>query len=175
MKKIIFTIVIILIVAAGVYLFTKPQTIIQELPQPITYTEHADVSVAQELGAFDYSQDDLEALAKECGREIDKEKIQQVISTYGSSNKIIYNFTYAKPSQAPKSYKLTILPNLMNFTDIEQVKEIFDVCSAGGDAYPTELNNEWLIFEGSCGTGFDDGSGLPNGCLKAKELINYQF
>ncbi|MDP3970588.1 MAG: hypothetical protein Q8P90_02715 [bacterium] len=53
----------------------------------------------------------------------------------------------------------------------DQFSKDFDVCAAGGEAYPKMLNNDWLLFTGSCGSGFDDGSGLSVGCDEVKKVV----
>jgi hypothetical protein len=59
----------------------------------------------------------------------------------------------------------------MEYATIDSVKKDFDQCYAGGDMYPTAMNSKWLLFVNSCGTGFDDGSGKPNGCQEVRTIV----
>jgi hypothetical protein len=87
------------------------------------------------------------------------------------ASKTIYNFKYAGTSQASDTFVVTLLPNKAGYSSLDEFKSDFNQCYAGGDAYPTKLNNNWLLFVNSCSTGFDDGSGNPIGCQEVKDLV----
>jgi hypothetical protein len=74
-------------------------------------------------------------------------------------------------SQEPDTFVVTLLPNKAGYTSLDQFKKDFDICAAGGDAYPTMLNSNWLLFVNSCGSGFNDGSGRPIGCDEVQKVV----
>jgi hypothetical protein len=77
------------------------------------------------------------------------------------TTKTSYSFKYTGESQASNTFVTFLLPNKLGYTSLDQFKNDFNNCAAGGNAYPKMLNKDWLLFENSCGSELDDGSGLP--------------
>jgi hypothetical protein len=67
-------------------------------------------------------------------------------------------------------WTVTVLPNI-GYTELEKFMEDFDLCQAGGERYPTQVSLKFLLFESSCGTGSDDGSGRAHGCDRVQEAV----
>jgi len=139
---------------------------------PISYSlETPDIEVTQETQPFDYTVKSLESLAAECGSTHQTGYLENLVKKYSDTQKLIYKFEYQAIRQDNTIYTLTVIPNVTNYQTLEELKKDFDQCFAGGDAYPLLLNQNWLVFENSCGTGFDNGSGRPRGCDIAKEDV----
>lgn len=82
-----------------------------------------------------------------------------------------YNYMYTGPSQLPAEYIVSVMPNEAGYGTLEEFKVDFDICYAGGDYYPVAMDDDYLYFASSCGTGFADGSNLPIGCAEAREIV----
>ncbi len=74
--------------------------------------------------------------------------------------------------QDSSTFVVTLLPNKQGYTSLDQFKKDFDICAAGGNAYPTMLNSGWLLFVNACGSGYDDGSGRPHGCDEVEKVVS---
>lgn len=174
------------VVGGGVYLWQKNQTTQPkeqaktpittptnvEPTEPLSYSINgASVSVAKKTAPFDYTAKDLKDMAEECGSQHGASYFDQLVSKFNGTTKTMYDFTYTGESQQSAVFTITLLPNKAGYTSLDQFKKDFSICAAGGDAYPAKVNNNWLLFENSCGSGFDDGSGLPVGCDKAREVV----
>ncbi|MEI7452557.1 MAG: hypothetical protein WCK37_05165 [Candidatus Falkowbacteria bacterium] len=127
--------------------------------------------VSREVKPFDFTADQLKSTANECGTKYASNYFEKLISKFSGANKIVYNFKYQGVSQDDGIFTITILPNKAGYTSLDQFKKDFDVCAAGGDVYPFLVNNNWLLFVSSCGTGFDDGSGRTHGCDEVEKIV----
>lgn len=113
----------------------------------------------------------FQGLAQECERPLAQEEADSLEAELEGETGQEYIFTYTGESQAPESYSVTVIPNVHGYATLDAFKGDFDLCSAGGEAYPVALNDDWLMFTSSCGTGFSDGSGLSIGCEEAKASL----
>lgn len=123
------------------------------------------------LPTLGYTADGLTAMAEECGSEHVDGYFENLIKTYEGISPMQYSFIYQGESQDSGIYNVTLLPNLMNYKTMEEFGADFRICAAGGGGYPYMLNDEWLVFTGSCGSGYDDGSGLPHGCQEVLDVV----
>jgi hypothetical protein len=173
-----------IVVGGGVYLWQKNQlkqeittpavtTPAKEEPtEPLSYsTSGVSASVSKETAPFDYTAEQLKGMADECGSQYTTGYFDQLVSEFSGTTKTIYNFKYTGASQQSDTFVVTLLPNKAGYTSLDQFKKDFDICAAGGDAYPTKLNSNWLLFINSCGSGVDDGSGRPIGCEEVQKVI----
>jgi hypothetical protein len=110
-------------------------------------------------------------MAEECGNNQTASYFSNLVSKFSGATKTVYNFKYTGTSQESDTFVVTLLPNKAGYSSLDQFKKDFDQCYAGGDAYPTMLNSDWLLFVNSCGTGFDDGSGKPIGCQEVRDVV----
>jgi hypothetical protein len=124
-----------------------------------------------QIESADYSAEYLEGLAAECGTKSVKGDFQIETKKLEGAEKSVYSFMYTGASQESDTYVVTIMPNAMGYSTLAEFKKDFDFCAAGGSEYPIKMNENWLMFENSCGSGFDDGSGKPNGCQIAKDEV----
>jgi len=138
--------------------------------EPITYI-NSNAYVSIETTAFDFKTDDLKYLADECGTKYESGHFDKLVSEFKDSPKIVYNFKYKGDSQGDGIFKVTILPNKAGYTSVDQFKKDFDQCAVAGDTYPKLVNKNWLLFVSSCGSGFDDGSGIVHGCDEVKNIV----
>lgn len=130
------------------------------------------IEVAKEEAPFDFTASQLQAAAQECGvNNNGLDYFNQLVSKFAGTSKIVYSFKYKGDSQDDGVFKVTIVPNKAGYTSIDQFKQDFDICSAGGEAYPKLVNKDWLLFVSSCGSGFDDGSGLTHGCDEVETIV----
>lgn len=158
---------------------TELKTIIQsftlkEVPfEALSYsTIGVDVTVSKTTAPFDYTAEQLTAAAAECGTEQADGYYDELVAKFAGTTKTIYNFKYQGASQSSDTFVVTLLPNKAEYISMfGQFSKDFEVCAAGGEAYPKMLNNDWLLFTNSCGSGFDDGSGLPIGCDEVQKIV----
>ncbi|MDD4995268.1 MAG: hypothetical protein PHW53_02295 [Patescibacteria group bacterium] len=187
LKIIIVALIAAIIIGGGYYFWQKNQATQstaglgntaapagEELPDPLLYsTAGLPVSVSKNAVLFDYTVEQLEGMAGECGSQHDPDYFDELILKFvaAGATKHIYNLKYSDASQEPDTFVITLLPNEAGYASLDQFKKDFDICAAGGDAYPTMLSENWLLFVNSCGSGFDDGSGRPIGCEKVREIV----
>ena len=178
-----------IIVGGGVYLWQKNQVnqpiteevtqqavvtpVVKEEPtEPLSYsTTGVSVTLSKKTATFDYTAKTLKGMADECGSEHATDYFDQLVSKFSGTTKTMYNFKYNGESQESDTFVVTLLPNKAGYTSLDQFKKDFDLCYAGGDAYPIMLNSDWLLFESSCGSGYSDGSGKPIGCDEVKKVV----
>ena len=170
-KNIIQIIVSVLVITAvvvggGIYMWQSNQN------EPLSYLiANAPVSVSKEMIPFDFTADQLKSAAEECGAKQEVGYFDKLIAKFNGSNKIVYNFKYQGNNQDNSLFVVTLLPNKVGYTSLDQFKADFDVCAAGGNVYPQALNSNWLLFVNSCGTGFDDGSGRVHSCDEVRKIV----
>ena len=121
-------------------------------------------TVIKEELPFDFTAATLKSNSEDCGTKHVVGYFDKLITKFKDTKKVVYNFTYQETSQDNLVYKITIVPNKPNYTSLDQFTKDFDQCFIAGDAYPLALNKDWLLFVSSCGAGFEDGSGRPDGC-----------
>ena len=180
-----------IVVGSGVYMWQKSQIVqptaqkatepvvtktpAKEEPvksEPLSYSmTGVSASVSKTTASFGYTADQLKSMAEECGAQHEVGYFDKLVAKFSGATKTVYNFKYQGNSQDAGIYTVTLLPNKAGYTSLDQFKKDFDICAAGGDAYPTMLNSSWLLFVNACGTGFDDGSGQPHGCDEVKKII----
>ena len=143
---------------------------------PIIYnTMGVDVEVTKETKPFRYSVENLEGMAKDCGRSFETKHFDDLVSSFGNTEELLYKFKYKGESQSPDTLTVVLLPNLKNYKTMDEFNNDFQQCFAGGDMHPYKLSDNWLLFESSCGTGYSDGSERPIGCQKINENIILNF
>ncbi len=186
MKKSVHFIFIIIITAiivgSGVYMFqqntnkkdapivaiTKKKAV--STKEPLLYKINNLVSVTKTTEKFDYTAKNLEDMAEECSTKYEAGYFDKLVAKFKDTNKTIYSFKYLGNGQGSGIYRATVLPNKAGYTSVEKFGKDFDVCAVGG-TYPSDLNSKWLLFGDSCGSGYADGSGRPNGCDEVYKII----
>jgi len=144
----------------------------EEPKEPITYsTNGVSASVSKKTAPFGYTADQLVSMAQECGNEQSVSYFNSLVSKFSGAIKTVYSFKYTGASQESDTFVVTLLPNKAGYFSFDEFKKDFDQCYAGGDAYPTKFNSDWLLFVNFCGTGFDDGSGKPIGCQEVRDVV----
>lgn len=144
----------------------------KEPTEPLTYLiGDISASVSKETVPSGYTADQLVSMAQECGNKQTVNYFSNLVSKFSGATKTVYNFKYAGASQKSDTFVVTLLPNKAGYSSLDDFKKDFDQCYAGGDAYPKMLNDDWLLFVNSCGSGFNDGSGEPIGCQEVKNVV----
>lgn len=165
--------IIVAVVIGGVYLWGKHEN--SKLPvsvEPLEYAADNElIRVSKNTVPVDYTGDQLLAMMQECGNTQTQEYADALAATFTGVNKTVYNFAYTGDSQEPNTFAVTLVPNKAAYSSLNAFKKDFDQCVAGGDAYPSMLNDAWLLFVNSCGSGTDDGSEKQIGCEAAREII----
>lgn len=140
--------------------------------EPLIYeVDESLVSVAMKKEAFEGAVRHFGAMAIECGRNPSLEHLTDLQVAFNGKELRRYTFTYLPDSQAPNALVVSVLPNTFGYDSVEAFRSDFDQCYAGGDRYPSDLNDRWLMFVSGCGTGFSDDSGRPIGCVEASDLV----
>jgi len=143
-----------------------------EVVEPLSYSiVGIPVSVSKDSEPFEYTSDNLRAEAEGCGFQHEEGYFDELVTKFSGVTKTIYNFKYTNDSQEPSVYIVTLVPNKPGYTSLEQFKQDFSVCAAGGKAYPKMLDSDWLLFVSSCGSGYSDGSGKPIGCDEVRKVV----
>lgn len=97
---------------------------------------------------------------------------QTVLSKFSSSDQgAQYDFNFAGKSQNSGVYEVTIIPNKPGYQNMDQFNGDFGLCDAGDNLYPSLFTSNYLLFTSACGTGYDDGSGLPHGCDEVESFV----
>jgi hypothetical protein len=144
--------------------------------QPLSFkTDAPKISAVRELdGVFNYQAAELKARADNCGTSYSESHFENLVAKFKQSPRIFYTFKYrgANASNSDESvYSVTVLSNKAGYKTIEEFKKDFGLCGSGGVDNPFMLNENWLLFVSSCGSGFDDGSGRINSCEAARKII----
>lgn len=156
------------VVGGGVYFWQQNV----EPAEPLSYsTSGVSAFVSKGTEPFGYTATHLMLMAEECGNEQTESYFNNLISKFSGVTKTVYNFEYQGESQGRDTFVVTLLPNKPGYSSLDEFKKDFDECFAGGDAYPTMLNDDWLLFVNSCGTGYGDGSGRPIGCQEVGNVV----
>lgn len=140
--------------------------------EPISYQLSVDANVTvNELTFGDlFTVDGLKMTSTECGVEREDGYFEDLMAKMAGETVYQYVFTYAGESQRSNSYTVDVVANAAGYDSSVTFTEDFGVCAVGG-MYPQYMNTDWLTFEAGCGSGYDDGSGLPIGCDEVKKNI----
>lgn len=169
----LFFVVMLVVAAFAVFMFYKPEPDLRKMG-PLTY-EVDDSLVSVELGGevFVPTIAEFRAMKQECGDpDPDNRRLSELVDAFTGEQMYRYRFTPFAPHQDPGTFIVSVLPNKFGYESLETVRADFDQCYAGGDRYPRDVNDDWIMFVGGCGTGFSDDSGLPIGCMEAFRLVS---
>ncbi len=115
---------------------------------------------------------ELKSESEDCGTNKSEQYFKELLSYYSeNSNGIEYQFKYIGQTQDFGAWVVMVVPNKIGYINFEEFKNDFNLCEAGSDRYPALMSDKYFLFVSSCGTGFDDGSGLPNGCDVVRKII----
>lgn len=129
-----------------------------------------DISVVIDQVDFAVKSADLLGNAQECGSKKTKAYFDSLEAKFKGAKALRYTFSYLKPSQ-DGPFTILVVPNLPAYPSIGGFRDDFNLCSAGGDRYPSDMSARNLVFMNACGTGYDDSSGRPHGCDIAREKV----
>lgn len=151
----------------------KDEKIENEVPMEAISYENPNFAITlnKSIMPFSYNAEELTAMAEECGNQTSPNYFSQLLEKFSQTDKTVYSFNYVGASQEADTFIITVIPNKANYKTMEEFKNDFDICGAGGEEYPSMLNDNWLLFVNACGSGFDDGSGAVNGCSEIKTAI----
>ena len=148
-----------------------------EAETPLTYKiSDPDITMDMSTVLFSdlYTVQGLENMALECSPDYelaDPNRPAEVYTAFENIEGSTYAFTHNGDVQGSTAYVVTVLPNTLGYTDLDEFKADFDACYAGGQRYPERVTENWIMFHSSCGTGYADGSGRPVGCTEAKNHV----
>lgn len=135
---------------------------------PISYSVgETGMTVEKKVTNFPFSVTDLEKMASECGTAHQPGYFAGLAKIYADAKAVEYRFVRDGMRKDERAYTVTLLPNLSQYKTLADVKKDFDQCWVAGDAYPFQMNDEWMVFQNSCGS----GAGMPGTCDEAKEKI----
>ncbi len=111
----------------------------------------------------------LESLSQECGTNKDAKHFQELLNKFKSQDKVT-QYTFGKNWK----WTISIAPNKIGYTDEKSFRSDFDICAAGGDAYPFTISPNYISFTSSCGSGGAlDEEDIKNAheCVETQEII----
>ena len=115
---------------------------------------------------------ELKSKSEDCGTNKSEQYFEELLSYYSeNSSGTEYQFKYHEQTQDSGIWIVAVIPNKIGYVDLGEFKNDFDLCEAGSDGYPYLISEKYLIFVSSCGTGYDDGSGLPHGCDVVQKIV----
>ena len=154
---------------------TNPTTPVVNTTEPLLFTNNSNlftVSKSEKQFLSVFNSVDLQSMSEECGTSYDDAYFKKLLSKYSSSAALVtYTFTYKGASQQPNTWSLSVAPNSAGIKSMDELKKNFDQCFAGGDRYPLQVSEKYLVFESGCGTGFSDGSDKPIGCDQIRDVV----
>lgn len=124
--------------------------------EPLTYAAEG-VDLVKEERIFSYTSERLKIMSDECGVVHEEDYFDNLVSQFINTKETTYTFNYIN-NQSSRPFVLTLLPNKAKYLSLEEFKNDFDLCAAGGDLYPLKLNEDWLLFVNSCGSGGSDAN-----------------
>lgn len=135
--------------------------------EALSYFVADDINVLKEDRPFSYTSEQLIKMSDECGVKYDVGYFDKLALKFSNSMETVYSFKYKDDDQDSRAFIVTLLPNKAEYLSLEEFKKDFDLCFAAGDLYPVQLNNDWLLFVNSCGSG-----ALSNGsCDEIKKIV----
>ncbi|MDD2681274.1 MAG: hypothetical protein PHE20_04250 [Patescibacteria group bacterium] len=138
--------------------------------EPLSYSA-GEIEVAKESRPFSYSSEQLKVMSDECGVEHDIAYFDSLTTKFRDSIETIYSFKYQGSDQDSRAFVVTLLPNEAEYLSLEEFKKDFDLCAAGGDLYPMQLNKDWLLFVNSCGSGAGNSFDDSFSCDELREIV----
>jgi len=115
---------------------------------------------------------ELKNKSKDCGTNKSEQYFKKLLSHYSENDSgMEYQFKYQGQTQDSGIWIVTIIPNKIGYTNLEDFKNDFNLCEAGSDKYPSLMLEKYFLFVSSCGTGYDDDSGLPHGCDVVRKIV----
>jgi hypothetical protein len=127
--------------------------------------------IDRKVERFNYISSQLATMAKSCGINKSDQYYDELFNKFKDLEEIVYTFKYKGSGKNTRDYTIIVIPNKAEYVSFDAFKEDFSVCEAGLGRYPMDMNEDWLLFESSCGSGFDNNLGSINGCEKVKKIV----
>lgn len=146
----------------------------QQASEPVAFTKNDQlftVSTKEFSVADQFSAASLAAQSQECGTNLPQKHFENLMALYANDKGKEYVFQYNRKTQEPNVWTVRVIPNKPGYAILGDFQKDFSICAAGGDHYPSLLSSQYLLFISSCGTGFDDSSGLPHGCDLVRKFV----
>lgn len=148
------------------------------IDQLITFGEFDDNQIStampvEEAATSMFAAETLFSQAEECGYARDLSYYIDLMTSLEGVQAQIYTFD-AVPTddyQGPTGWTVVAMPNVLGYPSMDSFRTDFNICAVGGNLYPLDFNANTLIFASSCGSGYADDTGRPNGCLTVREQV----
>lgn len=134
-----------------------------------------DVAVTQKEVAFAdlFTAEDLEAQATgDCAKTPEEGYFETLVSKFEGVKGVQYDFTGNE--MGAETYTITLFPNEAGYGTSASFEEDFEICSAGGSAYPARMNENVLMFTSGCSAGYGDEIPALT-CADIKEALSVEF
>lgn len=153
------SVVVLASCAAGT---TASPDVVLTSDDPVEFsTEGLDVSLTkQEITPAEFT-DYLVQYAGECGPERPEGYYNELATVFMGIRGMRYTLTERKEPMLQHS--VAVIPNSMQYKDMESFRNDFFSCGAGGE-FPFALNDRWLVFVSSCG-------GVDERCAQFEEKV----
>jgi len=157
-SKIIVILIIVIFMAAGVAIFISAY----QSPNLVNQRQKGDGPLIYDLGnlkvrvlivekPFDYSAEQLQTMAGECGMTPPVNHFTLLVEKFKDASYKVYAFEYLGGQGSDQNtYYVSVLPNVVGYQNFEDFKKDFDQCFAGITAAPMMLNKDWLVFDNGC-------------------------
>lgn len=138
--------------------------------EPLSYFAN-NITVSKEYRPFSYTSEKLKKMSDECGVEHNDSYFNKLVEKFSSTKEIVYTFKNKNSNQDSSDFVVTLIPNEAKYSSLDEFQKDFDLCAAGGDLYPTQLSEDWLLFENSCGSGAGNNFENNFSCDEIREIV----
>ena len=176
MKKVIISFLVVVLAASGLTAWAATKAVAKKsqpaAKEPFVYASNKKLFTVtkkefQVISKFTPSL----LMANACDAQKTNQYFKKLLAKYTKADKgIEYDFKYIGAAQGDV-YIVTVIPNKLGYAAGSKFKNDFAVCAAGEERYPFLISKDYLLFDSSCGSGFDDGSGKPHGCDLVKAAV----
>jgi hypothetical protein len=130
-----------------------------------------NIDMSKEYRSFSYTSKQLINMSVECGEIHEEGYFDKLVNKFSDSREIVYSFRHKNSNKDSRAFVVTLLPNKAGYLSLEEFKKDFNLCAAGGELYPRQLNKDWLLFVNSCGSGAGNRFEDDFSCDKVKEIV----
>ena len=119
-----------------------------------------------------FTTDELNARAADCAKTVDPSYYTTLANAFAEVKGLQYSFS--SNTDEGEVYTVTVFPNAPEYKDLGEFQADFELCSAGGTA-AVRMNQEKLMFNGSCSAAYTDENMPTLACSDIEEDLVLEF